>query len=189
MSSPVLPPLYRPVLSLFVLALPLATVPALHASPITYQMTFNSGGYTGTGTLTLASQPSGAGVTDDTVPNQQVQSLVFTVGDQTFNFSTDPSASVQFVNGQISKINLGQAAHQPPAPYTVDFANGFSLYDGDSARQIATGSYTITPEFVSTNTLASQPTSPTPEPRSLFLLATALFGGGFLLFRRKRAVH
>ena len=168
----------------------LAAVPVLHASPITYQMTFTSGGYTGTGTLTLASQPASSGTTSDTLANQQLQQLTFTVAGQTFDFSSDPSASVQFINGQISKINFSKAAGQAPGSYTVEFANGFALYGSDLTHALISGNFNVTPSFVSDNTGSSEaPTSPTPEPRSLLLLATALLGGGLLIFRRRRTAH
>jgi hypothetical protein len=174
----------------FALALLLAAVPVLHASPITYQMTFTSGSYTGAGTLTLASQPAGSGTTSDNLANRQLQQLTFSVGGHTFDFSADPSASVQFVNGQISKINFSQAAGQAPASYTVEFANGFSLYGSNLDSPLVTGSFNVTPSFVSENTGSEAATSPTPEPRSLYLVATALLGGGgFLIFRRVRQAH
>jgi len=191
MSSLTLPSLCRPILRLLAPALLFASATALYASSITYQMTFTSGAYTGSGTLTVASQPSNSGFTDDTVSGQQIQGLTFVVGDQTYDFSTDPSASAQFFNGQISKINFGQVANEGPASYTIAFANGFSLYDRDSAQPLATGAYTIAPEFASddANRRQAKSTSPTPEPRSLLLLSTALFGCGFLILRRKRATH
>lgn len=173
-------------ISLFAL---LAAVPALHASPITYQMTFTSGSYTGTGTLTLASQPGTSGVVSDTLANQQLQGLTFTLGGQTYDFSGDPSATVQFVNGQISQINFSQAAGQASAPYTVAFSNGFTLYGSSLDQPLASGSFNVTPDFVSATTSADSPTSPTPEPGSLLLLATALLAGGFLIFRRARQAH
>ena len=169
----------------------LAAAPALHASTITYQMTFTSGSHTGTGTLTLASQPASSGVTSDTVANQQLQHLTFTVAGQTFDFSSDPSASVQFINGQISKINFGEVAGQAPASYTLVLSNGFSLYGSDLANPLVSGSFEVTPAFVAGDTGATEPpsASPTPEPRTLILLVTALVAGGFLIFRRARAAH
>jgi hypothetical protein len=169
----------------------LAAAAALHASPITYQMTFISGGHTGTGTLMLASPPASSGVTSDTLANQQLQHLTFTVAGQTFDFSSDPSASVQFVNGQISKMSFGQTAGQAPTSYTVEFSNGFILYGSNLAQPLASGSFNVTPDFVSGNAASTESaTSPTPEPGTLLLVVTALLGGGgFLLFRRRRAAH
>ncbi len=168
----------------------LAAVPALHASSITYQMTFTSGGHTGTGTLKLASPPASSGVTSDTLANQQLQGLTFTVAGQTFDFSSDPSASVEFVNGQISKINFSQAAGQAPANYTVAFSNGFALYGSDLTRPLVSGSFNVTPSFVPDDTTSTESaTSPTPEPRTLILLITALLGVGFLIVRRRRTAH
>lgn len=170
----------------------LAAAPALHASTATYQMTFTSGSHTGTGILTLASQPASSGVISDTVANQQLQHLTFTVAGQTFDFSSDPSASVQFVNGQISKINFGEVAGQAAASYTLVLANGFSLYGSDLATPLVSGSFNVTPSFVPGDNATTEPpaaASPTPEPRTLLLVVTALAGGGFLLFRRARAAR
>jgi hypothetical protein len=185
------PAFNRPLLRLLALALTFAAAPAVHASSITYQMTFTSGSYTGAGTLTLASQPARSGVTSDTLANQQLQQLTFTVGGQTYDFSSDPSATVQFVNGQISKINFGQAAGQPPASYTVEFADGFTFYGSNLAQPLASGSFNVTPSFVPDDSNSTEPPapSPTPEPGSLLLLATALLGGGFLVLRRRRTAR
>lgn len=168
----------------------LIAAPALHASPITYQMTFTSGGYAGTGTLTLASQLVTSGVTNDTVANQQIQSLTFTVDNHTFDFSADPTASAQFINGQISKINFNHAANPAPGGYTVEFASGFSLYGSNLDSPLISGSYKITPDVVSDSAAAAPPaSSPTPEPGTLSLLTTAaLLGGcGFLIFRARHS--
>ena len=174
----------------FALALPLAAALTLHASPITYQMTFTSGGHAASGTLTLDSAPATSGTTTDTLANQQLEHLSFTVAGQTYDFSGDPSASVQFVNGQISQINFSQATGQASAPYTVEFANGFSLYGSNLNHPLVSGSFNVTPSFVPDDTGSTDSTTtPTPEPRTLLLLATALLGGGFLVFRRRRAAH
>jgi hypothetical protein len=178
----------RPALRLFTLAALLAATPALHASTITYQMTFTSGGHTGTGTLTLASPPASSGVISDTIANQQLQQLTFTVANQTFDFSSDPSASVQFVNGQISKINFGRAAGQAPANYTLLLSNGFSLYGSDLSNPLVSGSFDVTPDIAPNDTPSTEPSaaSPTPEPGTILLLATALLIGGFFVLRRNR---
>ncbi len=98
----------------------LAAGPTLHASPITYQMTFTSGGSAPAPAPSRSPpKPSSSGTTSDTLANQQLQALTFTVAGQTFDFSGDPTASVQFVNGQITKINFSQAMPAkcpPPTP-------------------------------------------------------------------------
>lgn len=178
-------------LSRIALAVALLAAPALHAGTVTYHMTFTSGSHTGAATLTLASPPASSGVTSATVANQQLQHLSFTVANQTFDFSSDPSASARFINGQISKINFGQVAGQAPASYTLVLSNGFSLYGSDLARPLVSGSFNLTPSFVPGDnaTTVPPPASPTPEPRTLILLVTALLAAGFLLFRRARAAH
>ena len=193
-----LPSLYRRLLPLLALALPFAA-PALHASPITYQITLtsSSGQESGTGTLTLASQPESTGATTYTIANQQLQDLAFTIGDQSFYLSGDPSASVTFVNGQLTQINFLQTINHAPSRYTLDLFNGFTLYGNDFGHPISSGSFAATPAIIfpdespneTSSTASSATTSPTPEPNSILLFATALVGVAYLLFRHKRATH
>ena len=189
--------LYRPLL--LAVALPFAPVPALHASPITYQITLtsSSGQQSGTGTLTLASQPESAGTTTYTIGNQQLQDLTFTLGDQSFYLSGDPSASVTFVNGQLTQINFLQTIDHAPSRYTLELSNGFIFYGNSSGHPISSGSFAAVPAIIfpdespNDSSSTTQPTaaSPTPEPNSILLLATALVAAAYLLFRRKRAAR
>lgn len=195
MSTSALSPLYRPVLRLVALALPLIAVPAVHASAITYQITLTSstGNYSGTGTLTLASAPAANGTTTYTVANQQLQDLAFTIDDQTFHLSGDPSATVTFTDGQLAQINFVQSVSNPPSRYTLQLSDGFAFYGNDFGQPLSAGSFAAAPAVAFPDETAStqQPetSSPTPEPNTLLLLATAVFAGGYLIFRRNRTTH
>lgn len=193
MSSPSLPSLCGPL----TLALLLAAVPALHASTITYNLTLSpsSGMQGGTGTLTLAAPPPSSGTPTYTIANQQLQELSFTIDGQNFYLSGDPSATVQFTNGQLSSINFIQTVDHAPARYTLELSRGYSFYGNDFGHPLSAGSFSATPaaiipeEITADATQPTQPASPTPEPGTLVLLATALVAGGFLLLRRKRTAH
>lgn len=188
--------LYRSPLGLLALALPLIAAPAVHASAVTYQVTLtsSSGTQTGTGTVTLASQPAATGTTTYTIANQQLQDLAFTIDDQSFYLSGDPDASVTFVNGQLSNINFVQSVSHPPTRYTLEMSNGFIFYGNNFGHPLSSGSFNAVPAIIFPDEPTSTPTEsaaagPTPEPNSILLLATAMVGAGYLLFRRKRAAQ
>jgi len=188
--------LNRSALGLLAVALPLLAVPAALASAVTYQITLtsSSGVDSGTGTLTLASQPAVTGTTTYTIANQQLQDLAFTIGDQSFYLSGDPDASVTFVNGQLAKIDFVQSVSHPPSRYTLEMSNGFILYGNNFGHPLSYGSFNAAPAIIFPDETASATpsaaTSPTPEPGSLILLATAALAGGALFFlRRRRGAH
>src|SRR5215467_630009 len=142
--------LNRSALGLLAVALPLLAVPAAHASAITYQITLtsSSGVDSGTGTLTLASQPASTGTTTYTIANQQLQDLAFTIGDQSFYLSGDPDASVTFVNGQLARINFVQSVSHPPSRYTLEMSNGFIFYGNNFGHPLSYGSLSAAPAIV-----------------------------------------
>ena len=189
MSSRSLPSLRRPILHLSALVLPLLTVPALRASTITYDVTLTptSGQYGGSGTLTLASAPATSGISTFSQANGQLQGLSFTIDNQTFSLAGDPSATVEFLNGQIYNISFAQTVGSSPNRFTLDTSGVYAFYyDNDQAESAGSITADVSPGSTDSNQFPNQqPASPTPEPSSLLLLATALFGGCFLIFRRR----
>lgn len=178
-------------------ALLIAATPALRADSITYDVTLSPtyGSQAGSGTITVASAPANSGTTTYTVANGQLQNLAFTFGDETFFLSADPDASVQFTDGQVSRINFLQTVDHAPARYTLELANGFQFYGNDFDHPLSAGTLAATPAIAlpdsTTNFTAesTQPASPTPEPGTLLLVLTALIAGAFLVFRRHRAAQ
>ena len=175
--------------ALTVLAI-LAAAPALRAASITYNVTLSPtvGQYGGTGTITLASAPSTSGLTTYSAAKGQLQGLTFTIDNQTFNLGGDKDAFVQFLNGELYDITFAQTVGSSPNRFTLDTSGVYAFYSnngqtGSYGNMTAALAQTISPSAPATPPAS---TSPTPEPGSLLLLATALFAGGFFVFRRKR---
>jgi hypothetical protein len=169
----------------------LAAAPALHASSITYDVMLSptSGPYGGSGTITLASAPASSGITTYSQAAGSLQGLTFTVGNQTFSLAGDPSATVEFLNGQLYNISFAQTVGSSPNRFTLDTSAVYAFYYNDGQAESA-GSLTAIPAIDSGDPASTQPTtSPTPEPGTLLLVATALAGGAFFVFRRKRTAH
>ena len=177
------------LLALAALAAPFAAAPAPHASSVTYNILLSptSGLYAGSGTLTLAAAPPSSGTVTYSVANQQLQDLAFSIDDQNFFLSGDTAATVQFTNGQLTAINFLQTVNGPPDRFTLELSNGFTLYGNGFGDALASGSFTATPQVTLPDPPPSNtPASPTPEPGSLLLLATALLLGGVFVLRRNR---
>jgi hypothetical protein len=187
-----LPPVSRPFLRLFALALPFLALPALHASTITYDVTLTptSGPYGGSGTLTLASAPANSGISTFSQADGSLQGLSFTVDNQTFSLSGYPGATVEFLNGQLYNIGFAQTVGASPNRFTLDTSGVYAFYYNNGQSESA-GSITASLADTPSNPSSSQPptASATPEPGTLILLATALIGGGFFVFRRARQAH
>jgi PEP-CTERM motif len=187
-----LPPVSRPFLRLFALALPFLALPALHASTITYDVTLTptSGPYGGSGTLTIASPPANSGISTFSQADGSLQGLSFTVDNQTFSLSGYPGATVEFLDGQLYNIGFAQTVGASPNRFTLDTSGVYAFYYNNGQSESA-GSITASLADTPSNPSSSQPptASATPEPGTLILLATALIGGGFFVFRRARQAH
>jgi hypothetical protein len=187
-----LPPVSRPFLRLFAMALPFLALPALHASTISYDVTLTptSGPYGGSGTLTIASPPANSGISTFSQADGSLQGLSFTVDNQTFSLSGYPGATVEFLNGQLYNIGFAQTVGASPNRFTLDTSGVYAFYYNNGQSESA-GSITASLADTPSNPSSSQPptASATPEPGTLILLATALIGGGFFVFRRARQAH
>jgi hypothetical protein len=162
----------------------------VHASTITYNVTLtpSSDGYGGSGTITLASAPAIAGISTFSQANGQLQNLTFTIDNQTFSLAGYPSATVEFLDGQLYNISFAQTIGTSPNRFTLDTSGVYAFYYNNGQSE-SDGSIAATPADLpdeSSSTPQPAGASATPEPGSIILLATALVGGGFLVFRRAR---
>ncbi|HZY72658.1 MAG TPA: PEP-CTERM sorting domain-containing protein [Edaphobacter sp.] len=151
---------------------------ALHASPLTYNLTLTpSPGSTigGTGTFTIDGAPAATGNTTYSLALGNLNDLSFTLAGQTFTLAGDTDAFIVFQNGSLYDITfaqeLGTGTNDRYALHTT--ANYAFYYDNELNASYGTFTASQAPSA-----------SPVPEPASLLLLTTGLFGGAGMLYRR-----
>jgi hypothetical protein len=154
---------------------------ALHAAPITYNLTLTpdaGSAYGGTGSLTIDGAPASSGLSTYTVGSSNLLGLSFLVDGQTFSLAGATGTTlVQFLNGSIYDITFSQTIGSSPNRFTLNSTGGYVFYYND-LQSASYGTFTASP--------ATNP-APTPEPSSLLLLGTGLLGGAGSLYRRYAA--
>jgi hypothetical protein len=155
------------------------TSTALHASSITYNLTLTPGDHStigGSGSFTIEGAPAASGNSEFSIASGNLDALTFNIGGQTFSLAGDTDAFVVFQNGKLYDITFAQELNGQTTDnrYDLQTTSGYSFYyDNENSR--STGTFSVSDSSTS---------SPVPEPGSLALLATGLFGGAGSLYRR-----
>jgi hypothetical protein len=175
--------------TLLTLAAALFTVVAaapMHASSITYDfsLTPTQGSIGGSGFFIVDGPPASSttpGVAENTsYSGASLEALTFNIGGQTFTLAGDPTALVvlQTENGSVSLYDITFSEELNSGTdnrFDLQTSNPYLFSYNDEGTN-ATGHLT--------DLQLAPSASPVPEPGSLALFATGLFGGAATLYRR-----
>ncbi|MEO6981780.1 MAG: PEP-CTERM sorting domain-containing protein [Edaphobacter sp.] len=158
---------------------------AMHATPITYNLTLAASAgslYGGTGSTTLEDAPSASGISDYTQADGKLDALTFTIDDQTFTLAAATGNTlVRFLNGQLNDITFAETIGRTPNRFTLDTTSRYAFYF-DNGLAASYGTITATPALSLSDSPARK-MSPVSEPASLALFGTGLLGSIALLYR------